>query len=64
LNFEPLMTPQEAAAFLRIHQKTAIRLAREDELPALRIGKHWRFRSADLARWAASKVGSACQPVE
>jgi excisionase family DNA binding protein len=62
LSFEPLLTPVEAASFLRIHQKTAIRLAREGDLPGLRIGKHWRFRSSDLAVWAESKVGSSRQP--
>jgi excisionase family DNA binding protein len=62
--FEALLTPAEAGAYLRIHQKTVIRLAREGELPGLRLGKHHRFRMSDLVAWAAAKVGSNRQPVE
>jgi excisionase family DNA binding protein len=64
-HFEPLLTPAEAASYLRIHQKTAIRMARNGVLPALRVGvKHWRFRRSDLVAWAASKVSSSRQPAE
>jgi excisionase family DNA binding protein len=64
-SWEPLQTPKEAAAFLRVHEKTAIRYAREKRIPAIRLGgKLWRFRSADLTAWAASQVQSACQPDE
>jgi excisionase family DNA binding protein len=60
--FEPLLTPAQAGAWLRIHPKTAIRMAREGELPALRIGKHWRFRRIDLEAWAVARVQSVRQP--
>lgn len=62
--WERLLTPSEAAAFLRIHQKTTIRMARERRIPAIRLGKHWRFRSVDLTRFAAEQVQSIRQPVE
>jgi excisionase family DNA binding protein len=60
---EPLWTPKDAAAYLCLHEKTVIRMARENQLPALRLGKHWRFRACDLTAWAASRVESSCQPV-
>ena len=64
-SWEPLQTPKEAAAFLRVHEKTAIRYAREKRIPAIRLGgKLWRFRSSDLTAWAASQVQSARQPFE
>jgi excisionase family DNA binding protein len=63
--WEPLRTPKEAAEFLRVHEKTAIRYAREKRIPAIRLGgKLWRFRSSDLTAWAASQVQSARQPFE
>ena len=62
--FEALVTPAEASAYLRVHPKTIIRLARQRAIPALRIGKHWRFRLSDLIDWTATKVQSPCQPVE
>jgi excisionase family DNA binding protein len=42
--YEPLLTPAEAGAYLKVHPKTAIRSARQGGIPALRYGKHWRFR--------------------
>lgn len=59
-----LLTPVEAAAILRIHEKTAIKLARTKRLPAMRLGKHWRFREQDLAAWIELQVQSSCQPDE
>jgi excisionase family DNA binding protein len=65
INLEPLLTPVEAGAFLRVHEKTVIRYARQQILPALRLGgKHWRFRLSDLTDWAAEQVESNCQPDE
>jgi len=63
-SFEPLLTPADAASFLRLHPKTVIRMARQQAVPAIRLGKHWRFRSSDLTSWAAEQVKSACQPGE
>ena len=62
--FEPLLTPHEASDYLRVHAKTVIRLAREGQIPALRIGKHWRFRISDLTEWTDERLKSACQPAE
>ncbi len=56
------MTPADAATYLRVHAKTVIRIARIGQLPALRLGKHWRFRRADLVAWTESQVQSTCQP--
>lgn len=58
------MTPAEAAAHLRIHVKSVIRLARNGALPGLRLGKHWRFRYSELAAWEAAQLQSSCQPSE
>ena len=54
--WEPLLTPIEAAELLRIHPKTALRLARNHGIPAIRLGKHWRFRACDLNVWAESQI--------
>jgi excisionase family DNA binding protein len=55
---ESLLTPDQAGEYLGVHQKTAIRLARQGEIPALRVGKHWRFRGSDLELWAEDRVKS------
>jgi len=53
---EPVWDCRDAARFLCIHPSTVKRLAREEELPAFRIGNRWRFRPSELDAWARSKV--------
>ena len=47
-DFEPLLTDAEAAELLGLHPKTIQRLARTGELPAVRVGRYWRFRASAL----------------
>ncbi|MBW4026194.1 helix-turn-helix domain-containing protein [Acidipila rosea] len=61
---DPLWHPADTATYLGLHEKTVIKMARLHQLPALRLGKHWRFRRADLVAWTESQVQSTCQPVE
>ena len=62
--WEPLLTPTEASELLRIHPKTALRLARCHGIPAIRLGKHWRFRACDLRAWAESQIEPCDKPSE
>lgn len=43
-----IMTPPEAADYLRISRTKLYRLARAGKLPACKLGRTWRFRYADL----------------
>ncbi len=54
--FEPLMDCREAARLLQIHPKTVLKMARAGELPGIRFGKLWRFRTSDLDAWLGSRV--------
>jgi excisionase family DNA binding protein len=58
LEFEPLVDSHEAAKLLGIHPKTLQRMARRGDVPAIRIGKFWRFRVSELDTWIASVVNS------
>ena len=64
---ERYVDPQEAAAFLCLHPKTLMRLAREDKVPAYTISegsrRHWRFLISELDMWMRSKVNSTPHPV-
>jgi excisionase family DNA binding protein len=62
--FQRLWTPADAASYLGLHEKTVIRMARLMQFPAIRLGKHWRFRATDVVAWAAGQVQSNRQPVE
>lgn len=54
--FEPILTSEQAAAFLQIHPKTLQRMARQGRVPAYRVGDLWRFRASELEAWLASTV--------
>lgn len=54
--FEPTLTSEQAAAFLKIHPKTLQRMARQGRIPAYRIGDLWRFRASELEAWLASTM--------
>jgi excisionase family DNA binding protein len=45
VNPEPttMMTMQEVADYLRVTRSTVHRLLKHNEIPAFRIGIHWRF---------------------
>ena len=59
-----LWIPADAGNYLGLHPKTVIKMARLGQIPAIRLGRHWRFRTTDLIAWAASQVQSLRQPVE
>jgi excisionase family DNA binding protein len=51
LPFEPLLDDKQAGEMLGLHPKTVQRLARRGELPAVRIGRYWRYRASVLNQW-------------
>jgi excisionase family DNA binding protein len=53
---EPLLSTEEAARILRIHPRTLTRMAKNLEIPAFQIGRHWRFRALDLDKWSSTKI--------
>jgi excisionase family DNA binding protein len=50
-DFEPLLDVAEAAKLLRIHPKTLRAKARLGIIPAVQVGKLWRFRASVLNEW-------------
>lgn len=59
---EPYVDAKGGAAFLRIHPKTLMRLAREGIVPAYSfsdgVRHHWRFLLSELDTWMRSRVNS------
>jgi excisionase family DNA binding protein len=41
---------------MRVSTMTVYRLIREGELPAIRVGKHFRLRVADVDRFLSSRT--------
>lgn len=45
------LTTEEVLGYLKVNPRTIYRLIRSGELPAVRIGRQWRFRRTDLNDW-------------
>ncbi|AXI43138.1 helix-turn-helix domain-containing protein [Sulfitobacter sp. SK011] len=43
-----ILTVREVAAYLKIKEKTAYRLAAEGKIPGFKVGGSWRFRQRDI----------------
>jgi excisionase family DNA binding protein len=51
-----LLTPREVAEVMRVSTMTVYRLIKSGELPAIRVGKHLRIRSVDVATFLDDRV--------
>ena len=45
------LTTEEVLGCLKVNPRTIYRLIKSGELPAVRIGRQWRFRRSDLDEW-------------
>jgi excisionase family DNA binding protein len=52
---EPLMKPPEVARWLRLSAQVINRMACAGAIPAIRIGKSWRFNRDELVAWVESQ---------
>jgi excisionase family DNA binding protein len=57
-SFERLLDLREAAAILGMHWKTLEGMARHRKVPALKVGKRWRFRLSSLNMWLENELNS------
>ena len=46
-----IMTTKEIAEYLRLHQITVCKYATEGEIPAIRVGRVWRFDKDAIDKW-------------
>ena len=49
--YAAFLTTEEVLGCLKVNPRTIYRLIKSGELPAVRIGRQWRFRRADLDDW-------------
>jgi excisionase family DNA binding protein len=59
---ESLIDAEAAGRILGIHPKTAKRMAAAGTIPALKIGKLWRFRASSLDSWAEAQLSCGGHP--
>jgi excisionase family DNA binding protein len=54
-----ILTVRDVAEYLRMSEAKVYRLANERNLPAIRIGKSWRFRKDLLDKWLSQCTESS-----
>ena len=58
-----LLTVREVAAEMRVSTMTVYRLIRAGELPAIRVGKHFRIKGGDLYAYLDSRIVGGGPPL-
>jgi excisionase family DNA binding protein len=59
---EPLIDCEKAAIILDISPRTLQRKAYAGEIPAIKMGKHWKFRATELDAWITAQLQLSRQP--
>jgi excisionase family DNA binding protein len=52
---ETFLTTEEVLAYLQVNLRTVYRLIKAGKLPAVRVGRQWRFRKRDIDAWLDSQ---------
>ena len=51
-----ILTLEEVAHYLRLKPQTLYKWAQERRIPAVKLGKEWRFRRSILDRWLDAQM--------
>jgi len=54
---ETFLTTDEVIDYLQVNLRTVYRLIKAGKLPAVRVGRQWRFRKGDIDAWLDSQHG-------
>jgi excisionase family DNA binding protein len=49
------LTTEEVLAYLQVNLRTVYRLIKAGKIPAVRVGRQWRFRKRDIDAWLDSQ---------
>ncbi len=62
---DTFLTTAEVLEYLHVNLRTVYRLLKAGRIPAVRVGRQWRFRRSDLDAWLdAQRPGRARPPAE
>jgi len=56
---EEVLTVKEASGYLKVAEKTLYRFIREQNIPAFKLGKEWRFKRSLLDAWMEKRINQA-----
>lgn len=56
------LTTEEVLEYLQVNLRTVYRLIKAGKIPAVRVGRQWRFRKTDIDGWLESQRPRAARP--
>lgn len=56
---DEILTARELAAYLKLNDRTILRLASDGTLPGVKVASQWRFRRSLIDRWLNERMGDA-----
>jgi excisionase family DNA binding protein len=59
---EGFLTTEEVLEYLQVNLRTVYRLIKAGKIPAVRVGRQWRFRKRDIDAWLESQRSRAVRP--
>src|SRR5262252_10759512 len=59
---ETFLTTEEVLEYLQVNLRTVYRLIKAGKIPAVRVGRQWRFRKSDIDMWLDSQRPRANVP--
>ena len=48
---DEIMTIEELATYLKVSKSMLYQMAQKGNIPASKVGKHWRFHKATIEEW-------------
>jgi excisionase family DNA binding protein len=60
---ESFLTTEEVLDYLQVNLRTVYRLIKAGKIPAVRVGRQWRFRKRDIDAWLESQRPRNIRPV-
>lgn len=58
------LNAKQAALYLQVNEKTLYRLIREARIPAMKLGREWRFKKTLLDEWLVQGMREETGPTE
>ena len=59
-----IMTAQEVANYLRLAEATVYKLAQAGDIPAVRVGRAWRFKKELIDEWFRNQANKLAESEE
>ena len=59
---ESFLTTEEVLEYLQVNLRTVYRLIKAGKIPAVRVGRQWRFRKRDIDAWLESQRPRTVRP--